>query len=266
MAVSLFPHNRTAYEAVCAMLAETGKACVIHPTGTGKSFIGFQYAADHPETKVIWLAPSEYIFKTQTENWLSVGGDALPNIKFLTYAKLSLMTEPEFSQFNISHLPFTIVLDEFHRAGAAQWGLGVQRLLSACPAATILGLTATSVRYLDSQRDMAQELFDGHIASEMSLGEAIVRGILPAPKYVLSIFKYKDDLAKYELRARRAKSKATRDAAEEILEKLRRALDLAEGLEDIFDRHMENRTGKYLVFCVLCGKLSAAAEIRLSAA
>ena len=95
MAVSLFPHNRTAYEAVCAMLEKTGKAAVIHPTGTGKSFIGFRYAADHPETKVLWLAPSEYIFRTQMENWLHAGGEELPNITFLTYAKLSLMTEEE---------------------------------------------------------------------------------------------------------------------------------------------------------------------------
>ena len=83
----------------------------------------------------------------------------------------------------------------------------------------------------------------------MSLGEAIVRGILPAPKYVLSIFKYKDDLAKYELRARKAKSKATRDATEEILEKLRRALDNAIGLDVLFEKHMTERAGKYLVFC-----------------
>ena len=256
MAVSLFPHNRTAYENVCAMLEKTGKAAVIHPTGTGKSFIGFQYAADHPETKVLWLAPSEYIFRTQMENWFSAGGDTLPNITFLTYAKLSLMPEEELSHFLINNnctlhsaLCTLIVLDEFHRAGATHWGLGVQRLLAAFPSATILGLSATNIRYLDSQRDMAEELFDGHIASEMTLGEAIVRGILPAPKYVLSIFKYRDDLAKYELRARRSRNKATRDAAEEILEKLRRALDLAEGMEDIFDRHMEDRTGKYLVFC-----------------
>ena len=239
------------------MLEKTGKAAVIHPTGTGKSFIGFQYAAEHPQTKVLWLAPSEYIFKTQLENWKSAGGDELKNITFLTYAKLSIMTEEEIGalysvpdnlSLNIYHSTL-IVLDEFHRAGAMHWGLGLERLLKVFPDATIIGLTATAVRYLDGQRDMAQELFDGHIASEMTLGEAIVRGILPAPKYVLSIFKYKDDLAKYELRARRAKSKATRDAAEEILEKLRRALDLAEGLEDIFDRHMEDRTGKYLVFC-----------------
>ena len=266
MAVSLFPHNRTAYENVCAMLEKTGKAAVIHPTGTGKSFIGFQYAAEHPQTKVLWLAPSEYIFRTQMENWFSAGGDALPNITFLTYAKLSIMPEEEIKALTGKTagtvlavcrqteepslcLPTLIVLDEFHRAGAEQWGRGVRRLLERDPSAKIIGLTATSVRYLDGQRDMAQELFDGHIASEMSLGEAIVRGILPAPKYVLSIFKYKDDLAKYELRARHAKNRATRDAAEEILEKLRRALELAEGLEDIFDRHMADRTGKYLVFC-----------------
>lgn len=79
-----------------------------------------------------------------------------------------------------------VVLDEFHRAGAAQWGLGVDRLIRTFPNSRIIGLTATNIRYLDGQRDMADELFDGHIASEMSLGEAIVRGILPAPKYVLS--------------------------------------------------------------------------------
>ena len=249
MAVSLFPHNRTAYENACAMLEKTGKAAVIHPTGTGKSFIGFQYAADNPEKKILWLAPSGYIFRTQMENWLSAGGEALPNITFLTYAKLSIMPEEEFSQFDISHSTFLIVLDEFHRAGAAHWGMGLQRLLSGYPTAAILGLTATSIRYLDGQRDMGRELFDGHIASEMTLGEAIVRGILPAPKYVLSIFKYHDDLAKYELRARRTRNKAARDASEEIIEKLRRALENAVGMDVLFARHMADRSGKYLVFC-----------------
>ncbi len=68
MSISLFPHNREAYEAVCAMLLETGKACVIHPTGTGKSFIGFKLCEEHNEERVCWLSPSEYIFKTQLEN------------------------------------------------------------------------------------------------------------------------------------------------------------------------------------------------------
>ena len=241
----LFRHNQTAYEAALAMLAQHGRACVIHPTGTGKSFIGFQYAADHPDARVLWLAPSVYIFRSQLENWQRAGGGDCANISFLTYPKLSLLSEEEIADLH----PDVIIADELHRLGAQVWGAAFERLLARFPEAQLLGLTATNIRYLDNQRDMAQELFEGHIASEMTLGEAIVRGILPAPKYVLSVFKYRDDLAKYELRARRAKAKATRDAAEEILEKLRRALENAVGLDALFAKHMPDRQGKYLVFC-----------------
>ena len=57
-------------------------------------------------------------------------------------------------------------------------------LLKLCSDAKLLGLTATNIRYLDNDRDMFEEFFDGHIASEMTLGEAVVRGILSAPNYV----------------------------------------------------------------------------------
>ena len=40
---------------------------------------------------------------------------------------------------------------------------------------------------------MAEELFDGHIANEMTLGEAIVRGILPTPNYVTTVYQYQKD-------------------------------------------------------------------------
>ena len=40
--IELFEHNRQAYESAVTMLEAVGKACVIHPTGTGKSFIGFK--------------------------------------------------------------------------------------------------------------------------------------------------------------------------------------------------------------------------------
>ena len=77
------------------------------------------------------------------------------------------------------HLAY-IIMDEFHRTGAEHWGERVQKLLAPCPDAKLLGLTATNVRYLDNNRDMAEELFDGRIAFEMTLSEAIVRGVLPA--------------------------------------------------------------------------------------
>ena len=46
MVMHLYEHNHQAYEAAVRMLAERGKAAVIHPTGTGKSFIGFKLCAD----------------------------------------------------------------------------------------------------------------------------------------------------------------------------------------------------------------------------
>ena len=122
-------------------------------------------------------------------------------------------------------------------------------MLKAYPDVPVLGLSATAIRYLDNQRDMTDELFDGNVASEMTLGEAIVRGILAPPKYILSILSYQQDLEKYEKRVRSAKSKATRDEAEKVLEALRRALDKAENLDTLFDKHIEDRTGKYIVFC-----------------
>lgn len=246
MAISLYPHNAEAYAASLELLTETKKAAVIHPTGTGKSFIGFKLCEDNPDAVICWLSPSEYIFKTQLENLRSAADGYHPeNIRFFTYAKLMLMTPEEITEIH----PDYIILDEFHRCGAEMWGQGVQRLLSAYPETPILGLSATNIRYLDNQRDMADELFDNNIASQMSLGEAIVRGILNPPKYVLSLFTYQNELEKYQSRVQLAKSKAVRDKGEELLEALRRALEKAEGLDEVFSKHMADRAGKYIVFC-----------------
>ena len=244
--IELFAHNKTAYDSAVSMLSDVGKAAIIHPTGTGKSFIGFRLCEDHPDRTVCWLSPSEYIFKTQLENLAKASeGYAPENVRFFTYAKLMLLSETEIDEI----APDFIILDEFHRCGAQEWGKGVEKLLRAYPEALVLGLSATNIRYLDNQRDMADELFDGNIASEMTLGEAIVRGILAAPKYVLSVFAYQKDLEKYQARVRRAKSRLVRDAAERYLEALRRALDKADGLDTVFEKHMTDRTGKYIVFC-----------------
>ncbi len=236
----LFEHNQKAYEAAASMLAQTGRAAIIHPTGTGKSFIAFQLCAEHPESKVCFLSPSEYIFRTQLEKWHAAGGMELRNVEFITYARLMRMGEDELARLT----PDYIVLDEFHRCGAAQWGSGVERLREMYPGAKVLGLSATNIRYLDNQRDMAWELFGGNVASELTLGAAVATGILPAPKYVLSVYSYQKELKRYEIRVRQARNKAVRDQAEKELEALRRALEKADGLADVFARHMLPEAGK----------------------
>nr|MBO6295546.1 hypothetical protein [Schwartzia sp. (in: firmicutes)] len=245
MKIDLFPHNQSAYAAALAMLEKTGKAAVVHPTGTGKSFIGFKLCEDHPDKRVCWLSPSEYIFKTQQENLIACGAEIPQNITFYTYAKLVLLSEEELTEIK----PDYIILDEFHRCGAEIWGQGVARLLEMYKDIPVLGLSATNIRYLDNQRDMADELFDGNIASEMTLGEAIVRGILNPPTYITSIYAYQKDYEKLKVRTQKAKSQAERDKAEKILERLHQALENAEGLDEIFEKHIKDTKGKYLVFC-----------------
>lgn len=257
MAIELFRHNQQAYEAVLAMLKETGRAAVIHPTGTGKSFIAFRLCEAFPEKRFCWLSPSEYIFKTQLENLRRTSGFCPENIQFLTYAKLMLMQPDEICQLQ----PDCVILDEFHRCGAEMWGQGVKNLLAAFPEIPIVGLSATAIRYLDNQRDMAQELFGGHVASEMTLGEAIVQGILHPPKYVMAAYRYQKDLEKYEKRVASIRNPVARDKADAVLEDLRRSLDKADGLDVIFNRHMENRTGKYIVFCGNIDHMEQMAEL-----
>ena len=157
MSIQLFKHNQTAYESTLSLLEKKGKAAVIHPTGTGKSFIGFRLAEDYPDKNICWLSPSEYIYKTQLENLQRESGEEkLQNICFLTYARLMNMNEDELEELAADY----IILDEFHRCGAAEWGKGVTRLLERYPAAPVLGLSATNIRYLDNCRDMA-DLFPG---------------------------------------------------------------------------------------------------------
>lgn len=247
MSLNLFLHNQQAYEAAMHLMKEEGKAAIVHPTGTGKSFIAFQVAIEHPDKNILWLAPSEYIYQTQLENLRQEdqsGWEQAQKIQFLTYSKLMM------NEYLIEELqPDYIILDEFHRCGAAEWGKSVEKLLQAHPKARLLGLSATNIRYLDGQRDMAAELFDGVIASEMTLGEAIAREILPAPTYVISMYSYQEELKKLEKRIENAKNPVMQKENQKLLEDLRRALEHAEGLDTIFARHMPKQGGKYIVFC-----------------
>ena len=141
MAMHLYEHNQQAYNAAVTMLAERHKAAVIHPTGTGKSFIGFKLCEDNLEKTILWLSPSRYIYQTQLENLAEAEDGYKPdNVKFYTYAKLMNISEAEIAEIQ----PDYIILDEFHRCGAEMWGEGVNSVLSAYPDVPVLGLSATA--------------------------------------------------------------------------------------------------------------------------
>lgn len=99
MAVQLFEHNAKAYQAAVKMMQQYGKAAIVHPTGTGKSYIAFKLIEDHPDAVIVWLSPSEYIFKTQRESLLRQDPDfPLQNVRFYTYAKLICCTPVQLQE------------------------------------------------------------------------------------------------------------------------------------------------------------------------
>ena len=251
VALRLFEHNEKAYHAAVRMMEQYGKAAIVHPTGTGKSYIAFKLIEDNPEKVVLWLSPSEYIFKTQLESLKRNDPDfPLANIHFYTYAKLMCCTQAQLDEI-AAQKPAYIIFDEFHRAGAGCWGESTVTLLKLCPDAKFLGLTATNIRYLDNNRDIAEELFDSRVASNMTLGEAVVMGILPAPKYVTTVYQYQKALAKYQARVDNLRTPGIQDVNQKYLDALRRALEQADGLDKVFaDFKTDTGDRLKLLFCI----------------
>ena len=193
----------------------------------------------------LWLGPSEYIFRTQLLSLQKSAPDfSVSHVCFQTYASLLSGTHTLIGL----HIDY-IILDEFHRVGSEHWGAAVKQVLADHPEAKVLGLSATQIRYLDHRRDMAEELFGQSIAAQMTVGEAVVRGILPVPKYVTTVYQYQQGLERYQQRINRMTSRRQQNKCEKYLQALRRTIEKADGLDVVFARHMTDRHGKYIVFC-----------------
>lgn len=176
----LLPHNRKAYEKVMDHFENHQRAAIVHATGTGKSYCIAAIASHF--SKVLVMAPNNFVLN-ETQK---VCNDA---VEFRTYAS-TIYDEDTSTGYDL------IVLDEFHRAGAPEWGNGVKRIIASNPLAKILGTSATHIRYLDHERDMAEELFDGNIISHLSLGRALNLKILPTPIYVSSLYSAEETIEK----------------------------------------------------------------------
>lgn len=73
------------------------------------------------------------------------------------------------------------------------------------------------------------------------------------------MYSYQKELEKYEKQIARHRSSHIKDTANKYLEALRRTLEKADGLDVIFDKHIEDRSGKYIVFCSSLEMMNASA-------
>lgn len=251
----LHSHNQETYANMLRLFQEHNRVAAVQPTGTGKSFLILQLIADNPKKHFLITSPSAYIF-TQLITHAEHHHISLENCEFMTYSKLS-QTDDVLSNMIADY----IITDEFHRLGSPEWGGGIKRLLDTHPDSKVFGTSATPIRYLDSLRNMAEELFDGVYAVNMSLAEAIRKKILPLPVYVTSYYQFSGDVAQLEIRVNKCNNPRQRMI---LLEKIRKAktmlTELDCGIEAVFKRHMKRQNGKYILFCANVEKLKQAQE------
>ena len=246
MSVKLKKHNQQAYAKVKEMFEKDNKAAIIHPTGTGKSYIALKLIEENLDKKIIYLSPSMAIMHQLKKNMINEGVN-FRNLTRYTYQKLTALNRT--GQLNLD--ADIIILDEFHHCGAEEWGKAVEELIKQNPQAKILGLSATPIRYLDGNIDMAEELFGENIASEMTFAEALDKGILPEFEYVSAMYESKGELLKLREKIENLNTtQAKKSEAQKLFKELAKQLNNeTENLPDILEKHMPNKNGKYIVFC-----------------
>ena len=244
MSILLFEHNLKAFDSVKLAWKTTNRTCVIHATGTGKSLIVAKNIEENPTAKHLFLSPSTFIFEEIQKH---LPKKIAKNIHFQSYA--FFLDKEDLIDDKFLNLDF-IYLDEFHRIGATQWGNAVQNILEKNTTAKILGTSATPIRYLDDNRNMAEELFNNNIASELPLGEAILQGIHQKPKYVSALYNYNKILSNTKNKIQKSKLDTNNKNSE--LDRLRSVeidWNKSKGLKNILKKHLNIERKKILVFC-----------------
>ncbi len=240
--IDLYAHNKVAYDAVNKLWKQSKYVAVVQATGTGKSYIIAKVLSDFQAERKLVMAPSRYILKQQREKvpW------ATQSTRFMAYAGAANLSNSKIKELDLK----LIVLDEFHRCGAEVWGGGVWRILRAHPEARVLGTSATPIRYLDSSRDMSDELFGGMVAANLPLAEAIMRNILPSPKYVAALYTLEEEIADLQQKLEESnKSDLEKKNIAAEIKKIRLDWERTSGIPQILKKHLKPEINKFIVFC-----------------
>lgn len=245
--IELLPHNEYTLREAVSLLNEHKKVAMIQATGTGKSFLIGRFLSNTAYGTKIVITPSRHIINQIQRYFEGIIGD---DINFITYSKLISMSDEELTDLKVD----TIILDEFHRAGAEKWEESVRRLIDLHKDAYLIGTTATPRRYLDKDRNMVDELFDGISTEEIDVSSAIARGILPNPKYVYSVFDFESEIDKALDLVEKVKYKEEEESLKEdwivALNNFKLDWNNSKGLEDVIENYL-NKDGKnkFIVFC-----------------
>lgn len=247
--IHLYEYNLETYGKLKDILQINNKTCVIQPTGSGKSYLILKLIEDYAAfgRDIIIIEPQKYIFE-QLQKKMDKYELRKDNVKFLTYSALGKMNNEKIQEY---HSPKLVLVDEMHRAGAPKWGVGLQMMFDAFPDdCKYVGFSATPIRFLDGRRNMAEELFNGCIANEIGLADAILNRILPLPRYIAGLYTYDNEVDAITRKIQNSRN--TDEEKAKLLEEvavMKKNLDKSKGISAIFKKYIDGTKGKYVAFC-----------------
>ena len=177
MSITLNAFNTQAFQAAVRELEQTGRATVLHPTGTGKSCSAWNVIRHHPQMPFLWLAAGPERLALRQAELIRYAGSLPANVRFCDCSQLANATPEQWVALGSTH-PGCILLDCYSELSAVCWARTVQPLLRLCPQAWVLGLNAPGAQ---PPCRAAQELFSGHVVSEVTVAQAMALGVLPVP-------------------------------------------------------------------------------------
>lgn len=184
MNINLPKYNQTVYAELLQAMVWNNKCALCAATGTGKSYIAAKFVQEAViEQNTLILVP----FRASAKIWNTL----LPQATTMTYQGL-LYSRPELAKYKL------IICDEMHHLGADEWGKVFNELTENYHG-KLLGLTATPIRFLDGNRNIAKEFFDGNDIQGVQLSEAIQKKILPTFEYVTALYDLPESKGSNEL-------------------------------------------------------------------
>ena len=244
MSITLNAFNTQAFQAAVRELEQTGRAAVLHPTGTGKSCIAWNVIRHHPQMPFLWLAAGPERLALRQAELIRYAGSLPANVRFCDCSQLANATPEQWVALGSTH-PGCILLDCYSELSAVCWARTVQPLLRLCPQAWVLGLNAPGAQ---PPCRAAQELFSGHVVSEVTVAQAMALGVLPVPAgYAALLWPQEAEMDLLQARIKNLCLPRGEEGFRVQYEELSRSLRQVENPTVLLPRLLTDLNGRYLV-------------------
>lgn len=249
--IELFPHNESAYCALCKGLEEYPLAFIEHATGTGKSFILLKYLyTKMRNNRILFISMHDEMFEQLFNEQMGILG--IDKSDFNTFDTMIYHNLPKYNMRELAKKYDCIVFDEAHHCGATKWGEKIKELkeiVLETPHKQMIGTTATSIRYLDKYMDVAQVFFDNRVVSRLPISTSILENILPAPIYINSAFSLKENVHRIRKKINKVPLTVEINVLKNKVDEIDEKITSDNGVNNLLKTYNVQPGEKYIIFC-----------------